>query len=69
MFYGAHAARQPEQTRANVQQLVAWWSEGKLRPHVSSTYPLDRSAEALRELADRRAEGKVVVLVRNPDTA
>jgi NADPH2:quinone reductase len=66
VFYGAHAARQPEQTRANVQQLVAWWSEGKLRPHVSSTYPLDRSAEALRELADRRAEGKVVVLVREP---
>jgi hypothetical protein len=32
---------------------------------VSSTYPLERASEAIRELADRRAMGKVVVLVQD----
>jgi NADPH:quinone reductase-like Zn-dependent oxidoreductase len=32
---------------------------------VSSTYPLERAAEAIRELADRKAKGKVVVAIGN----
>jgi len=30
---------------------------------VSSTYPLEQAADALRELAERRVLGKVVVTV------
>ncbi len=63
VFWGAFAIRDPQRSRANLDQLVAWWQAGELRPHVSSTYPLERAAEAIRELADRRAEGKVVVTV------
>ncbi|HMC43648.1 MAG TPA: NADPH:quinone oxidoreductase family protein [Acidimicrobiales bacterium] len=63
VFWGAFAAREPERHRENVRELVGWWQEGKLRPHVSSTYPLDRAGEAIRELADRRAKGKVVVTI------
>ncbi|HSS09290.1 MAG TPA: NADPH:quinone oxidoreductase family protein [Acidimicrobiales bacterium] len=66
VFWGAFAAREPERHRENVAELVRWWQEGKLRPHVSSTYPLDRASEAIRELADRKAKGKVVVTV-GPD--
>jgi len=63
VFWGAFVGREPERHRRNVEELVAWWRAGKLRPHVSSTYPLDRAAEAIRELADRKAKGKVVVTV------
>ena len=63
VFWGAFVGREPERHRRNVDELIAWWRAGKLRPHVSSTYPLDRAAEAIRELADRRAKGKVVVAV------
>ena len=63
VFWGAFVGREPERHRRNVEELVALWRAGKLRPHVSSTYPLDRAAEAIRELADRRAQGKVVVTV------
>jgi NADPH2:quinone reductase len=63
VFWGAFVGREPERHRRNVDELIAWWRAGKLRPHVSSTYPLDRAAEAIRELADRRAKGKVVVTV------
>ena len=63
VFWGAFVGREPERHRRNVEELIAWWRDGKLRPHVSSTYPLDRAAEAIRELADRKAKGKVVVTV------
>ena len=63
VFWGAFVGREPERHRRNVEELVVWWRAGKLRPHVSSTYPLDRAGEAIRELADRKAKGKVVVTV------
>jgi NADPH2:quinone reductase len=63
VFWGAFVGRYPEHHRRNVEELMGWWRDGKLRPHVSSTYPLDRAAEAIRELADRKAKGKVVVTV------
>jgi NADPH:quinone reductase len=63
VFFGAFAAREPEHTRINLEELVAFWEAGKVQPHVSSTYPIERAAEAIRELADRKAEGKVVVVM------
>ena len=63
VFWGAFVGREPDRHRRNVEELIGWWREGKLRPHLSSTYPLERAAEAIRELADRKAKGKVVVTV------
>jgi NADPH:quinone reductase len=65
VFWGAFVGREPERHRQNVEELVGWWRDGKLRPHVSSTYPLERAAEAIRELVDRKAKGKVVVAIGN----
>jgi len=63
VFFGAFATREPERSRANLEQLVELWSAGHLRPHVSATYPLERAGEAIRQLADRHAEGKIVVTI------
>jgi NADPH:quinone reductase len=68
VFWGAFVGRDPEGHRRNVEELMGWWRDGRLRPHVSSTYPLERAAEAIRELADRKAKGKVVVTVQTPAT-
>jgi NADPH:quinone reductase len=61
VFWGAFVGREPEQNRRNIEELMSMWQEGKLRPHVSATYPLERAGEAIRALADRKALGKVVV--------
>jgi NADPH2:quinone reductase len=45
----------------SIKQLFAWWSEGKLHPHVSHTLPLEQAGAAIALLADRKATGKVVV--------
>lgn len=64
VFWGAFAQRQPQDNAANFEQLFAWHAEGKLKPLVSQTFPLAQAAEAINLLGQRKAVGKVVVLVR-----
>jgi NADPH:quinone reductase len=61
VFWGDFARREPQAFAASMQQLVRWYAEGRLRPHVSETLPLERTAEAIQLLASRKARGKVVV--------
>ena len=53
----------PDKLRRSVEELVRWYEEGKLRPLVTHRLPLERSVEAIRLLTDRKAHGKVVVVV------
>ncbi len=62
VFWGAFTARESERHRANVAELMAWFRAGKIKPHVSATYPLERAAEALNAMAERRVMGKVVLV-------
>jgi NADPH:quinone reductase len=61
VFWGAFTGKEPERNAANIAELLGWLAEGKLEPHVSATYPLDRTVDAINDLAERRATGKVVV--------
>jgi NADPH2:quinone reductase len=61
VFWGDSARRDPPAYHARVAQLTAWFEEGRLRPHVSGTFPLAQAAEALQHVAARRAIGKVVL--------
>ncbi len=62
VYLGAFMEKEPELNRANARELVAWLAAGRITPHISSRYPLDRAIEALREVAERRARGKVIVV-------
>ncbi|AFO50245.1 MULTISPECIES: NADPH:quinone oxidoreductase family protein [Pseudomonas] len=64
VFWGAFAQRQPEDNAANFHQLFAWHAEGKLKPLVSQTYPLEEAGAAIEKLWQRQAVGKLVVLAR-----
>ncbi|MEO0982356.1 MAG: NADPH:quinone oxidoreductase family protein [Pseudomonadota bacterium] len=63
VFWGAFVARDPKANQENIADLFRLYGEGKIKPHVSSTYPLENAADAIVELAERRAKGKVVVTV------
>ena len=63
VFWGAFVMSQPEANAANLAELFALYEEGTIKPHISARFPLDRAADAITELAERRAEGKVVVTV------
>jgi NADPH2:quinone reductase len=63
VFWGSFVQREPGHHRRYVAELMDWWAQGLLRPYVSETYPLERAADALRDLDQRRAIGKLVVNV------
>lgn len=61
--YGEFVARDPSRNAALLGDLLNWASTGRLSPYISATYPLDQGAAAIAALAERRALGKVVVIV------
>jgi len=61
VFWGAFAARDPKANAAHVAELFRLWSEGKINPTISETYPLERAGEAIAAMAARKAIGKLVV--------
>ncbi|MBO9501303.1 NADPH:quinone oxidoreductase family protein [Brevundimonas sp. A19_0] len=63
VFWGAAVMRDPAAHAANMADLMTLWSEGKIRPRVSRTFPLHRAHEAIQALGDRSAMGKIVVTV------
>lgn len=63
VFWGAAVARDPKANQQNLMEMFAMYADGKIKPHISNSYPLERGADAIRELMDRKAMGKVVVTV------
>src|SRR5262245_15588004 len=59
--FGPFIENEPAEATRNRAELAELWRSGKVSPHVSAVYPLARTADALRELAERRAIGKVVI--------
>ena len=62
VFWGAAVARDPKAHAQNVKELMALYGEGKIRPHVSERFPLEKAGDAIAHLASRKAMGKVVVV-------
>ncbi|MDB5732598.1 MAG: NADPH:quinone oxidoreductase family protein [Variovorax sp.] len=61
VFWGGFTRNEPERNQANLEELALWAAEGRLKPHVSARYPLERAADALQALMDRKVQGKVVL--------
>ena len=60
-YWGGYNAFKPEVLQNSMRQLIAWYSEGKLKPHVSHALPLEQAGEAYELLRSRKSTGKVVV--------
>jgi NADPH2:quinone reductase len=63
VFWGDWARREPAHMLARMEQLARWFQEGKLKPHVSETMPLERAREALTMLTTRKVKGKLVLTI------
>jgi NADPH:quinone reductase len=63
VFWGAFAKAQPAENAENFAELLQWYQAGRLRPHVSATYPLADFRAALDAVMQRRAKGKVVLVM------
>lgn len=65
VFWGEFAATRQNENAANLAQLLAWYGEGRLRPHLSARFPFEKGREAIELVMNRGAKGKVVVLVKS----
>ena len=65
VFWGAAVMRDPKAHAANMAELMQLYAEGKIKPRVSRTFPLERAHEAIQALSDRSAVGKIVVKVED----
>ncbi|MFC4671944.1 NADPH:quinone oxidoreductase family protein [Seohaeicola nanhaiensis] len=61
VFWGDSTRRDPKGHAENVAELLDMYAKGKIKPQISARFPLDRAAEALEMLQDRKVLGKVVI--------
>jgi NADPH2:quinone reductase len=63
VFWGNWTTFEAAAFQADTQELLQFYVDGKIKPHVSERFPLAKGADAIRHLASRQAMGKVVVTV------
>src|SRR6202158_4727592 len=61
---GEAARRNPVLGEVRIKALMEWAELGKIRPNVSHRLPLENYAEAMRLLIDRKAIGRVALMMR-----
>ena len=62
VFWGSFMEHDPKRGQENIHELITWFTEGKLKPHVSATYPLGHVADVLNDLLNRKVTGKAVLV-------
>ena len=61
LHWPAYFEREPERVGETFEALFDLYDRGAIRPRIHRSYPLERAAEALTELAGRGTTGKVVL--------
>ena len=61
VFWGAAKVNQPAQEAANLQTLLEFHRTGKIRPKISARFSLPQGGDAIKQLLQRAAVGKIVV--------
>lgn len=61
VFWGSFVMKTPKKNMQNTLELMQWYSEKKLNPHIHGVYPLADTPQALEEMMNRRVKGKIVI--------
>lgn len=64
VFAAAWAEKFPEQAVRLNDTLAQLLAEGKIRPHIDRVLPLEQVKEAMRAVADRTVQGRIVLKTR-----
>jgi NADPH2:quinone reductase len=60
-YWGGLSELEPELMAKSFDEVLAWYVEGRLKPHVSHTFGLADAGTALETLTQRKSTGKVVL--------
>jgi len=61
---GEAVRRNPAAGEARIKALLEWAGQGKIRPNVSHRLPLENFAQAMRLLIERKAIGRVALVMQ-----
>jgi NADPH2:quinone reductase len=61
VFWGAHTLREPKKHAENMSDLFRMYKDGQIKPRISARFPLEKAADALNLMMDRKVQGKVVL--------
>ncbi len=61
VYWGGYMTFNPKAVTDSLRDLMDWYAEGRLRPHVSHILPLEQVADGLELLRSRASTGKVVI--------
>lgn len=63
VVFGEHSHRYPDQSRALLTKLLGAWEQGRLKPRLWGSYPLEKARQAFDEITARRVQGKMVLTI------
>ena len=61
VFWGTFTQKEPKVNAENMRELVGWYLEGKVKPHIDGVYPLADAASVLARLHARETSGKLIL--------
>ena len=64
LYWGGYLNFAPHALTTSLSKLMEWYAQGRVRPHVSHTLPLDRVEEGFELLRSRKSTGKVVINIK-----
>lgn len=64
VFWGDWTRREPENHAENCRELFEMFEQGKIKPPITQTFPLENYTDALNVFIERKAKGKIVLQIR-----
>lgn len=61
VFWGDYVRREPEHFADDLKAMFPMIADGRLRPHISASYPLEKGALAIEDMMNRKVTGKVII--------
>jgi NADPH2:quinone reductase len=62
VFWGDFIQREPQAAQVDLRDLIQMLTKGQIKPLISGRYSLQEAPQAILELSQRRAQGKLIVL-------
>jgi NADPH:quinone reductase len=62
VFWGDFSKREPQANAAMLQELLAWYAAGKIKPVIDSTMPMTQLSCAYVRMGSRSVKGKLVLV-------
>lgn len=61
VFWGTFLQKQPAEAAANMEELLQWYLDGKVKVVIDEVFPLENTVAAIHKITSRKVKGKVIV--------